>query len=69
MKMDTIKAKIRGFEPGSDVGSSNSQFINKHVKMLKMITLNVRSLLHKLFKLNELLKLEKIYIALITETR
>uniref|UniRef100_A0A0K0FGH0 Reverse transcriptase domain-containing protein n=1 Tax=Strongyloides venezuelensis TaxID=75913 RepID=A0A0K0FGH0_STRVS len=33
------------------------------------MTLNVRSLLHKLFKLNELLKLEKIYTAFTTETR
>uniref|UniRef100_A0A0N5CGE9 Endo/exonuclease/phosphatase domain-containing protein n=1 Tax=Strongyloides papillosus TaxID=174720 RepID=A0A0N5CGE9_STREA len=67
--MDTIKAKIRGFEPGSDVGPSDSRIINNHVKMLKMMTLNVRSLLHKIFELNELLNSEEIDVAFITETR
>uniref|UniRef100_A0A0N5CIM1 Bromo domain-containing protein n=1 Tax=Strongyloides papillosus TaxID=174720 RepID=A0A0N5CIM1_STREA len=58
--MDTIKTKIRGFEPWSDVKPSDSQTINKHLKMLKMMTLNVRSLFHKLFELNELWKTDII---------
>uniref|UniRef100_A0A0N5C9P5 Reverse transcriptase domain-containing protein n=1 Tax=Strongyloides papillosus TaxID=174720 RepID=A0A0N5C9P5_STREA len=67
--MNMIKAKIRSFEPGSDVGPSDSRIINNHVKMLKMMTLNVRSLLHKIFELNELLNSEEIDVAFITETR
>uniref|UniRef100_A0A0K0FH28 RNA-directed DNA polymerase, eukaryota, reverse transcriptase zinc-binding domain protein n=1 Tax=Strongyloides venezuelensis TaxID=75913 RepID=A0A0K0FH28_STRVS len=68
MKMDTIKAKIRGFEPGSDVGSSNSQFINKHVKMLKMITLNRKFILRLLLKPDDCFQEESFVYITVTQS-